>query len=66
VPTLAVRDVCGLRSDGVALWWRGYGCVGMCTAGEMVAARLEGRVEVRECDVEGGVVGDVGSEERGR
>jgi hypothetical protein len=32
----------------------------MCTAGlggETVFARLEGRVDVRECDVEGGVVG---------
>jgi hypothetical protein len=26
-------------------------------AGETVLARLDGRVDVRECDVEGGVVG---------
>ena len=63
VLTLAVRDVCGykvLSSDGVALLWRVYACVGMCTAGpsgETVLARLDGRVEVRDCAVEGGVVG---------
>ena len=49
-----------LPSEGVALLCRAYECVGMCTAGlrgETVLARLDGRVDVRECAVEGGVVG---------
>jgi hypothetical protein len=49
-----------LPSEVAALLCRPYGCVGMCTVGlkgETVLAKLDGRVEVRECDVDGGVVG---------
>lgn len=56
-----VQAQIALSSDGVTLFCRGeYGCVGICTAGlkgDDVFTRLVGRVDEREWDVDGGVVG---------